>query len=61
MKRVAIGLGLIAAFSVGLAAVLCALGMLLVRARGFVDRRSAVVVTLLGVEIALKGVLSAAG
>jgi nickel/cobalt transporter (NicO) family protein len=73
LNRVALGLGLITAFSLGLASVLCVLGLLLVRARGLVDRFgalghrgqgflplcSALVVTLLGAGIALRGVLAA--
>jgi ABC-type nickel/cobalt efflux system permease component RcnA len=65
LNRVALGLGLITAFSIGLALALCCLGLLLVRARGLVDRvgahstamqrllplGSAVAVTLLGVGI----------
>jgi nickel/cobalt exporter len=38
LNRVALGLGLISAFGVGLAVVLCCLGLLLVRARGLVNR-----------------------
>lgn len=72
LNRVALGLGLIVAFSLGLAAVLCLLGLLLVRARGLVDRLgalgqpgqrflplgSAMVVTLLGAGTALQGMLA---
>jgi ABC-type nickel/cobalt efflux system permease component RcnA len=72
LNRIALGLGLITAFSMGLAAVLCLLGLLLVRSRGLVDRLgqkgqrvqrflpfgSAVIVTLLGVGIFMKGVLA---
>ena len=72
LDQVALGLGLITAFSLGLATVLCLLGLLLMRARGLVDRLgalgypsqrflplgSALVVTLLGVGMALKGVLA---
>ena len=60
------------AFSLGLAAVLIAIGILLVRFRGGLDRLgkparhwqrllplvSAVIVTVLGVGIALKGLMS---
>jgi hypothetical protein len=63
-----LGLGLIAAFSVGLATVPCLLGLLLVRARGFMDHLSsraprtqrflpvgsAVIVTLLGAAMTLQ-------
>jgi ABC-type nickel/cobalt efflux system permease component RcnA len=72
LDQVALGLGLIAAFSVGLAGVLCLLGLLLVRARGLVDHvgalghrgqrflplGSALLVTLLGVGILVNGVLA---
>lgn len=65
LNRTALGLGLISAFSIGLALVLCCFGLLLVRARGLVDRfglrgqhmqrflplGSAVVVSLLGAGI----------
>jgi ABC-type nickel/cobalt efflux system permease component RcnA len=70
LNRVALGLGLITAFSVGLALVLCTLGILLIRSRGLLDRAglvasplqrylpfaSAVVVTLLGSVMAFKGI-----
>ena len=60
------------AFSLGLAAVLCLLGLLIVRSSGLVDRLgalgrrtqrllplgSAVVVTVLGLVISAKGVLA---
>jgi hypothetical protein len=36
LNRIALGLGLISAFSIGLATVLCFFGLLLVRARGLV-------------------------
>jgi ABC-type nickel/cobalt efflux system permease component RcnA len=72
LNRVALGMGLIVAFSLGLAAVLCLLGLLLVRARGLADRvggfgaplqrllplGSAVVVTLLGAAITTQAVLA---
>ena len=72
VKRIALGLGLIVAFSLGLAAVLCLLGLLIVRSSGLVDRLgaigrrtqrllplgSAVVVTVLGLVISAKGVLA---
>lgn len=67
------GLGLILAFSLGLAAVLVALGVLLVRSKSGVDRLtgrlggswqrllplvSAITVTVLGVGVVLKGLMS---
>lgn len=69
VNRTVLGLGLIMSFSVGLAAVLMALGLLLVRSRsliarfGRVDARwtvvlpviSALVVTTLGLALILKG------
>ena len=72
LDRIALGLGLIVAFSLGLAAVLIVIGILLVRFRGGLDRLgkpgshwqrllplvSAVIVTVLGVGIALKGLMS---
>ena len=72
LERIALGLGLIVAFSLGLAAVLIVIGILLVRFRGGLDRLgkpgshwqrllplvSAVIVTVLGVGIALKGLIS---
>jgi nickel/cobalt transporter (NicO) family protein len=72
LERIALGLGLIVAFSLGLAAVLIAIGILLVRFRGGLDRLgkpgshwqrllplvSAAIVTVLGVGIALKGLMS---
>jgi ABC-type nickel/cobalt efflux system permease component RcnA len=71
LNRVVLGLGLITAFSLGLAVVLCCLGLLLVRARGLVERigahgaatqrllplGSAVVVTLLGGGILVQAAL----
>ena len=76
LGKTALGLGLISAFSFGLAAVLIAIGVLMVRARsGLLDRLgkrgkacqrllpllSAVVLTLLGAGIALKGLMTYAG
>jgi ABC-type nickel/cobalt efflux system permease component RcnA len=72
LDRIALGLGLILAFSLGLAAVLIAIGILLVRFGGGLDRLgkpestwhrwlplvSAVIVTMLGVGIVLKGLMS---
>jgi nickel/cobalt exporter len=72
LGRIGLGLALIVAFSFGLAAVLIAMGILLVRFRGRLDRLgkpkstwqrwlplvSAVVVTVLGVGIVLKGLLA---
>ena len=72
LNRILLGLGLIVAFSFGLAAVLIALGILLVRSRALVDRvgkvsgrlvtglplGSAVLVTVLGAGIMLGGVSS---
>lgn len=69
LKRIILGLGMIIAFSFGLAAVLIVIGILLVRAKSLLDgvsqagRRwqtllplfSAVLVTLLGLAILLKG------
>ena len=72
LGRIGLGLALIVAFSFGLAAVLIAMGILLVRFRGKLDRLvkpkstwqgwlplvSAVVVTVLGVGVVLKGLMS---
>ena len=73
LGRIGLGLALIVAFSLGLAAVLIAIGILLVRCKSrWLDRlgkpgsawqrllplASAVVVTLLGVGIVLKGLLA---
>jgi nickel/cobalt transporter (NicO) family protein len=72
LGRIGLGLALIVAFSLGLAAVLIAIGVLLVRFRGKLDRLgkpksnwqrwlplvSAVIVTVLGVGIVLKGLMS---
>jgi ABC-type nickel/cobalt efflux system permease component RcnA len=41
LGRVALGIGLVLAFSLGLAAVLMAIGLLFVYARGLLDRLSA--------------------
>jgi nickel/cobalt transporter (NicO) family protein len=72
LNRIPLGLGLIVAFSFGLAAVLIMLGILLVRFRSMMGRLgksgsswqrllplvSAVIVTLLGTGIVLKGVMA---
>lgn len=72
LNRIALGLGLIVSFSFGLAAVLIALGVLLVRSRSLVERAggfgsrltvglplgSAVLVTLLGIGITFGGLSS---
>jgi ABC-type nickel/cobalt efflux system permease component RcnA len=72
LNRIAFGMGLIVSFSLGLAAVLCLLGLLLVRTHGLVDRLgtmgqraqrllplgSAVVVTILGAVMSAKGMLA---
>jgi ABC-type nickel/cobalt efflux system permease component RcnA len=72
LGRIGLGLALIVAFSLGLAAVLIAIGILLVRCKSRLDRLgkpgsswqrllplvSAVVVTVLGVGIVLKGLMS---
>jgi nickel/cobalt exporter len=72
LNRIVLGLGLIVAFSLGLAAVLIAIGILLVRFRSGLVRLgkpkstwrrwlplvSAVIVTVLGVGIVLKGLMS---
>jgi nickel/cobalt exporter len=72
VNRIVLGLGLIVAFSVGLAVVLVAIGILLVYARSRLERLgkpkstwhrwlplvSAVIVTMLGVGIVLKGLMS---
>jgi ABC-type nickel/cobalt efflux system permease component RcnA len=71
LDRIILGLGLIVAFSFGLAAVLIAIGILLVRFRGKSDRLgkpgstwqrwlplvSAVIVTVLGIGIVFKGLM----
>lgn len=75
LNRVAFGLGLIVAFSLGLAAVLIAIGVLLVRARPLVERMSgigggwrtaiplasAAIVTALGIGITVSGLASYLG
>ncbi len=72
LSRIGLGLALIVAFSFGLAAVLIAIGILLVRCKSRLDRLgkpgstwqrllplvSAVIVTMLGVGIVLKGLRS---
>ena len=72
LNQIAVGLGLIVAFSLGLAAVLCLLGLLIVRSSGLVDNRgtigrrtqrllpvgSTIIVTILGVVISTKGALT---
>jgi ABC-type nickel/cobalt efflux system permease component RcnA len=69
LNRILLGLGLIVSFSFGLAAVLIAIGILLVRSRSLVDRfggmsgrwssalpfASAMIVTVLGVGMTLSG------
>ena len=71
LNRVLLGLGLIVSFSLGLASVLIAIGILLVRSRALVERfeglgsrwssalplASAVIVTVLGVGITLRGLV----
>jgi len=71
LNRILLGLGLVVAFSFGLAAVLIIIGVLLVRAKAIFARIegagsrwqtllpliSAVIVTLLGVGILIKGLL----
>ena len=75
LNRIVLGLGLIVAFSFGLAAVLIAIGILLVRSRSLLERfggwgsrwssavplASAVLVTALGVGITVSGLLSYLG
>jgi ABC-type nickel/cobalt efflux system permease component RcnA len=72
LNRILLGLGLIVAFSFGLAVVLIVIGILLVRSKLILDRlgglggrwqkllpiASAVIVTLLGVGLVAKGVLA---
>ena len=72
LDRIVLGLGLIVAFSLGLAAVLIAIGIVLVRCKSRLDRlgkpgghwrrllplASAIIVTMLGVGIALKELMS---
>jgi ABC-type nickel/cobalt efflux system permease component RcnA len=71
LNRAGLGLVLVIAFSLGLAAVLIALGIVLVRSKGLIERAggldarwqrwlplaSAVVVTALGIGLVVKGVL----
>ena len=73
LNRILLGLGLIVAFSFGLAAVLMIIGILLVRSKALLDRlsnmgglarwqtllpiASAVIVTLLGLGIVAKGLM----
>ena len=75
LNRIVLGLGLIVSFSFGLAAVLIAIGILLVRSRSLVERfggsdsrwssavplASAVLVTALGGGITVSGLLSYLG
>jgi nickel/cobalt transporter (NicO) family protein len=72
LNRILLGLGLIVAFSFGLAAVLIIIGILLVRSKSLFDRlggrwqkllpiASAVIITLLGVSIVAKGLLAYLG
>jgi ABC-type nickel/cobalt efflux system permease component RcnA len=75
LNRIGLGLGLIVAFSIGLAAVLIAIGVLLVRARPLVERFSgagsrwsaalplvsAALVTLLGIGMTLSGLATYLG
>jgi ABC-type nickel/cobalt efflux system permease component RcnA len=72
LNRIVFGLGLIVAFSFGLAAVLIAIGILLVRSKSLLERAgeaghrwqkwlplaSAIIITLLGATMVVKGVLS---
>lgn len=75
LNRILLGLGMIVAFSFGLAAVLIVIGILLVRSKSLLDRlggaggrwqkwlplASAVIVTVLGLGIVAKGVLAYLG
>jgi ABC-type nickel/cobalt efflux system permease component RcnA len=75
LNRILLGLGLIVAFSFGLAAVLIVIGILLVRSKTFLDRlsglkehwqrwlplASAVIISLLGLGIMVKGLLAYLG
>lgn len=75
LNRILLGLGLIVSFSFGLAAVLIIIGILLVRSRSLVDRfggmggrwssalplASAVIVTVLGIGITLRGMTAYLG
>jgi ABC-type nickel/cobalt efflux system permease component RcnA len=72
LNRIMLGLGMVVAFSFGLAAVLIVIGILLVRAKSVLDTASragqrwqnllplvsAVIVTVLGLGIMLKGLWS---
>lgn len=72
LNRIALGLGLVVAFSFGLAAILIIIGVLLVRSKSLLDRMgqvgarwqtllpvvSAVIVTLLGLGIMARGLIS---
>ena len=75
LNRALLGLGLIVSFSLGLAAVLIAIGVLLVRARALLERfgrfggrwstalplASALIVTVLGIGIVLSGLVTYLG
>jgi nickel/cobalt exporter len=75
LNRILLGLGMVVAFSFGLAAVLIAIGILLVRAKSLLDNvssagrqwqtwlplASAIIVTLLGLAIMAKGLWSYVG
>ena len=75
LNRILLGLGLIVSFSFGLAAVLIIIGILLVRSRSLVERfggmggrwssalplASAVIVTVLGIGITLRGMTAYLG
>ena len=71
LNRILLGLGLVVAFSFGLAAILIIIGVLLVRSKSLLDRLgqsggrwqtllpvvSALIVTVLGLGIMMKGLL----
>jgi ABC-type nickel/cobalt efflux system permease component RcnA len=75
LNRILLGLGLIVSFSFGLAAVLIAIGILLVRSRSFLERfggvssrwgsalplASAIIVTILGIGIMVSGLATYLG
>ena len=75
LNRILLGMGLIVSFSFGLAAVLIMIGILLVRSRSLLERfggasrtwssalplASAVIVTILGAAIAIKGLVTYLG
>jgi ABC-type nickel/cobalt efflux system permease component RcnA len=75
LNRILLGLGLIVSFSFGLAAVLIAIGILLVRSRSFLERfgsvsnrwsgalplASAIIVTVLGIGIMVSGLATYLG